>query len=51
VDDVYLIAHGYDAVSYLVFIVVHLIIIGTGIMFARQVSIKTPAQASALLKA
>ncbi len=51
VDDVYLIAHGYDAVSYLVFIVVHLIIIGTGIMFARQVSIQTPAQASALLKA
>ena len=35
VDDVYLIARGYDAVGYLAFIVVHLIIIVTGILFVR----------------
>ncbi len=51
VDDVYLIANGYDAVGYIIFIVVHLIIIGTGVMFARQVSIQTPSHASAPMKA
>ena len=40
VDDVYLIANGYDAVSYIVFIVVHFVIIGTGVMFAREASAK-----------
>lgn len=35
-DDVYLIARGYDAVGYIVFIVIHLAIIVTGVMFARQ---------------
>ncbi|MBI3243241.1 MAG: BphX family protein [Chloroflexi bacterium] len=51
VDDVYLIANGYDAVGYLVFIVVHLIIIGTGVMFTRQASVQTPARASVPMKA
>lgn len=37
-DDVYLIANGYDAVSYIVFIVIHIIIIVTGVMFAREAS-------------
>lgn len=36
-DDIYLIVRGYDAVSYIVFIVVHLIIIVTGIMAVRKV--------------
>lgn len=35
-DDIYLIARGYDAVSYIVFIIIHLVIIGTGIFAARQ---------------
>jgi hypothetical protein len=34
--DVYLIARGYDALTYIAFIVVHLIIIVTGVLFARQ---------------
>lgn len=34
-DDIYLIARGYDAASYIGFIVVHLAIIGTGIWAAR----------------
>lgn len=36
VGDLYWITRGYDAVSYAVFIVIHLIIIVTGVMFARQ---------------
>lgn len=36
-DDIYLIARGYDAGGYIGFIVVHLIIIATGVLFARQV--------------
>lgn len=40
VDDVYLIARGYDAASYIVFIVIHLSIIVTGVMFAREASAK-----------
>jgi len=35
-DDIYLIARGYDAVGYAVFIAIHLIIIATGVLFARQ---------------
>ncbi len=35
-DDAYLIWRGYDTMGYLVFIVIHLIIIVTGVMFARQ---------------
>ncbi|MCC6187694.1 MAG: BphX family protein [Anaerolineales bacterium] len=35
-DDIYLIARGYDAAGYIGFIVVHLIIIVTGAVFARQ---------------
>ncbi len=35
-DDIYLIARGYDTVGYIVFIVIHLIIIGTGVLFGRQ---------------
>ncbi len=41
VDDVYLIARGYDAAGYVAFIVVHLIIIVTGVTFARQVAAQT----------
>lgn len=35
-DDIFLIARGYDAVGYLIFIVIHLIIIVTGLVFTRQ---------------
>lgn len=35
-DDVFLITRGYDAMGYIGFIIVHLIIIVTGVMFARQ---------------
>lgn len=35
-DDIYLIARGYDVVGYLVFIAIHLAIIVTGVLFARQ---------------
>ena len=35
-DDIYLIARGYDAAGYIGFIVIHLIIIVTGMLFARQ---------------
>jgi hypothetical protein len=38
VDDVYLIANGFSAAEYIPFIVIHFIIIFTGIVFARQVS-------------
>jgi hypothetical protein len=38
VDEVYLIARGYDALSYIAFIGIHLAIIVTGILFARQAS-------------
>ncbi len=46
-DDIYLIVRGYDAVGYIAFIVVHLIIIVTGVAFARQASAQQPARASA----
>lgn len=35
-DDIYLISRGYDLVGYLVFIVIHLIIIVTGIIAVRE---------------
>lgn len=34
-DDIYLIARGYDAVGYAVFIVIHIAIIVTGVLAAR----------------
>jgi hypothetical protein len=36
VDDVYLIANGFNAAEYIPFIVIHVIIIVTGVLFARQ---------------
>ena len=36
VGDLYLIANGYDAVGYAIFILIHLVIIITGILFLRQ---------------
>ncbi|MBM4460627.1 MAG: hypothetical protein FJ011_23185 [Chloroflexi bacterium] len=35
-DDIYLIARGYDAGGYIAFIVIHLLIIVTGVLFGRQ---------------
>ncbi len=43
VDDLYLIARGYDAMSYIVFIVVHLIIIVTGVWAARAAQAEAAA--------
>ncbi len=45
-DDMYLIARGYSAVEYIGFIVIHIIIIGSGVLFARQASAR-PAQLTA----
>lgn len=36
VDDIYLIANGFSASGYIPFIVIHLVIIVTGVLFARQ---------------
>jgi hypothetical protein len=47
VDDIYLIARGYDAVGYLVFIAIHLAIIVTGVLFARQAEAGVSADAKA----
>ena len=41
VDDLYLISRGYDMVSYIVFIAVHLTIIVTGVLFVRQAEAET----------
>jgi hypothetical protein len=53
VDDVYLIANGFNAAEYISFIVIHVIIIVTGVLFARQA--RAPAtitvQASAPVRA
>ena len=35
-DDIYLIARGYDAGGYIAFIAIHLVIIVTGVLFGRQ---------------
>lgn len=40
-DDLYLIARGYNAVGYIVFIVIHLSIAITGVLFARRVEPET----------
>lgn len=40
-DDIFLIARGYDAAGYIGFIVIHLIIIVTGLLFARQTQAQT----------
>ena len=40
-DDIYLIVRGYDATSYIVFIAIHLIIIATGLRFARRAETQT----------
>ncbi|HNS04352.1 MAG TPA: BphX family protein [Anaerolineae bacterium] len=40
IDDIYLIARGYNAASYIGFIVVHLIIIVTGIWAARAAQVE-----------
>ncbi len=45
-DDIFLITRGYDAGSYIAFIVIHLLIIGTGLTFSRQAQ---AAKASARL--
>ena len=37
-DDIFLIARGYDAAGYSGFIIIHLIIIMTGFVFAREVT-------------
>ena len=36
VDDIFLIVRGYDAMGYIVFIAIHLVIIATGLVFVRQ---------------
>lgn len=43
VDDLYLIANGFSAGEYIPFIVVHLIIIVTGVLFARGASQLSPS--------
>jgi hypothetical protein len=47
VDDVYLIARGYDAASYIAFIVLHLIIMLTGWWSARQATRDSAGEAPA----
>lgn len=42
-DDIFLIARGYEASGYIGFIVIHLIIIVTGLVFSRQVLADAPA--------
>lgn len=42
-DDVFLITRGYAAGSYIAFIVIHFIIIVTGIVFSRQAQTAIPA--------
>lgn len=50
-DDLYLIWRGYSAVGYIAFIVVHLVIIGTGIWAARDASAETTPASSQLAAA
>ena len=40
-DDIFLIARGYEAGGYIGFIVIHLIIIVTGVLFARRAQAET----------
>jgi hypothetical protein len=51
VDDLFLIAQGYPAVPYVVWIIIHLSIIATAILFTREASAQTSAQTSAPLRA
>jgi hypothetical protein len=41
VDDVYLIANGFNAAEYIPFIVIHVIIIVTGVRFARETVVRS----------
>lgn len=41
IDDLYLIANGFDAGGYIAFIVIHLIIIVSGLLFVRQAEFET----------
>ena len=41
VNDIYLIANGFSAGGYIPFIVIHLIIIVTGVLFARRAEAET----------
>jgi hypothetical protein len=50
VDDLFLIARGYDAAGYLVFSGIHLVIIVTGVVFAREASARAMAKVSEPLK-
>ncbi|MBP8002921.1 MAG: hypothetical protein KA314_25145 [Chloroflexi bacterium] len=43
-DDIYLIANGYSVGGYIVFIIIHLIIIATGVKAARQAEAETVSQ-------
>lgn len=43
-DDIFLIARGYEASGYIVFIIIHLVIIVTGVLAARQASAQTASQ-------
>ena len=45
-DDIFLIARGYNAAEYIAFIVVHFIIISTGIVFVRQAAAQSSHPAS-----
>lgn len=47
-DDIYLIARGYDAAGYIGFIVIHLIIIITGLLFVRQAQAQTESSQLAM---
>lgn len=42
-DDIFLIARGYEASGYIAFIVIHLIIIVTGLVFSRQAQTEAPS--------
>ena len=42
-DDIFLIARGYEASGYIGFIVIHLIIIATGLVFSRRVQTESPS--------
>lgn len=44
IDDVYLIANGFSAAEYIPFIVIHLIIIVTGVRFVRGTAVRRSAR-------
>lgn len=47
-DDMYPITQGYDAAGYAVFIVIHILIVRTGILFVRQVNTQNRVRSAAL---